>query len=172
MPLEVVNGSCPWDGDALSLVLVGSERAGVSSRVPPTCKYSSLIAGWDKECRLGGRKPGAGPDPKCATEDHPGLPGLPGSLLFVPDSSLPLPLKQIFGLPLASRHPQIERCDAVRRQHLQAGSLGRNAKYQHHFHFHSQCPADCSVVPISIHAAFHLQCCSGPSILRPWPDST
>lgn len=32
VPVEAVNGSCAWDGDALSLVLVGSERAGVSSR--------------------------------------------------------------------------------------------------------------------------------------------
>lgn len=48
--------------------------------------------------------------------------------------------------------PKIEKCDAVRRQHLQAGSLGRNAKYQHHTPTHSALQ-----IANSIHAASHLQ---------------
>lgn len=138
--LRVVNGSCPWDGDTVSLVVVGSERAGASSRYPSTYLVPAML---ESDCRLGQRmsprrrKPGAGPDPKCPTENHP------RSLLF----------------PMMARSPSPSnkystRCDAVRRQHLQAGSLGRNAKYQHHFH--PQCPADCSVAPNSIHAASHL----------------
>lgn len=45
------------------------------------------------------RKPGAGPDPKCPTENHP------RSLLF-PIARSPPPPQTNIRLPLASRHPQ------------------------------------------------------------------
>lgn len=128
---------------------------GVSSRYLPAYLVPAIL---ESDCRLGQRmlprrrKPGAGPDPKCPTENHP------RSLLF-PIARSPSPSNK-YSTTLGQSPPPIERCDAVRREHLQAGSLGRNAKYQHH----SQCPADCSVAPNSIHAAFHLQCRFGSSI--------
>lgn len=85
----------PRDGDTLSLVVVGSERAGASSRYPSTCLVPAIL---ESGCRLGQRmsprrrKPGAGPDPKCPTENHP------RSLLF-PMARSPLPLRQIFHYP-------------------------------------------------------------------------
>lgn len=135
--LGVVNRSCPWDGDTLSLLVVGSERAGDSSGYPSRYLVPAIL---ESDCRLGQRmsprrrKPGAGPDPKCPTENHPSTqaPKEP----FVPDSSLPpspSPSNK-YSTTLGQSPPPIQRCDAVRRQHLQAGSLGRNAKYQHHVH--------------------------------------
>lgn len=155
--LGVVNRSCPWDGDTLSLLVVGSERAGDSSRYPSRYLVPAIL---ESDCRLGQRmsprrrKPGAGPDPKCPTENHPSTqaPKEP----FVPDSSLPPPPppQTNIRLPLASRHPQ------SRGVTLFAGSIcrqGASDAMPSISTTSTQCPADCSVVPNSIHAAFHLQ---------------
>lgn len=71
---EFVNGSRPWDGDAFSH-WQSSAPSGLESPVGTDHSSAfnagvSLPAGTKNEGRLGRRKPGAGPDPKCSTENH------------------------------------------------------------------------------------------------------
>lgn len=111
-----------------------------------------LPAGTKKVASAAGSRGGS--RPQLSTENHP------RSLVF-PIARSPSPSnKYLTALgPVAT--PKIEKCDAVRRQHLQAGSLGRNAKYQHHTPTHSALQ-----IANSIHAASHLQSHFRSSILR------
>lgn len=118
----------------------------------------------ESPCRLGQRMRVASAGGNPGRVQTPSVPRKTAQEAFCSRELAPPPPQTNIWLPLACRHPQIERCDAVRRQHLQAGSLGRNAKYQRRSH--SQCPAGCSVVPNSIHATSHLRCRLGSSILR------
>lgn len=160
-----VNSSCPWDGD--TLCIVSSAPSGLEPPVQaPTCSTDCM----EPDCRLGQRMsprrrdPGAGPDPKLSTENHPGLPGKP----FVPDGSLPLPLKQIFGYPWPVATPKSRGVTPF------AGSICRQGASDAMPSISTTCthsgPADCSVAPTSIHAAFHpaVHACRAASDLDSW----
>lgn len=139
-------------GYSLSTCVVGSERAAVSSTHVQCWTSLAPPVGTKKVASAAGSRGGS--RPQMSTENHP------RSLVF-PIARSPSPSnKYLTALgPVAT--PKVEKCDAVRRQHLQAGSLGRNAKYQHHTPTHSALQ-----IANSIHAASHLQSHFRSSILR------
>lgn len=143
--------------------VVGSERAGApstSTYLPAVLTAWSLIAGWDKECRLGGGIPGR--------VQTPTVQGKPPRKPFVPDGSLPLPLKQIFGYPWPVATPKSRGVTPF------AGSICRQGASDAMPSISTTCthsgPADCSVAPTSIHAAFHpaVHACRAASGLDSW----
>lgn len=90
--------------------------------------------------------------------------GKPLKKPFVPESSLPLPLKQIFGYPWPVATPKSRGvtlfAGSICRQGASDAMPSISAASTH------SALADYSVVPNSIHAAFHLRCRLGSSILR------
>ena len=78
----------------------------------------------------------------------------------MPDSSFPLPLKQIFDRPRPSRHPQIESVT------LSAGSVCRQGALDAMPSISTTPTHSALQIANSIHAAFHVQSHFRSSILR------